>query len=57
MSLHRKLAAVFVLLACSGCAQVAAGQGKHPTRPTRRTPIGNYLRDGGGDGSGGGSGL
>jgi hypothetical protein len=30
MNLHKRLAALFVLLALGGCAQVATGQGQAP---------------------------
>lgn len=52
MNLHRWLAALFVILALGGCAQVATGPGE--------APYASYPRDsgadmrGGGDGGGGG---
>ena len=55
MNWHRRLAAVFVLLALAGCAQGAMGQAGAPTAPN--SPGNNEIRPehGGGDGSGGGS--
>jgi hypothetical protein len=53
MNLHRWLAAVFVMLAVAGCAQVATSQRQAPYAPHSSDPNGGYLRDRGGDGSGG----
>jgi hypothetical protein len=52
MILHRRLLAVFVLLALPGCAQVATGQGTAPYTPHSPGDTGEYPRDTGGDGSG-----
>ena len=52
MNLHQWLAAVFVILALAGCAQVTAGQGQAPYDPYSPDPNGEYPRDRGGDGSG-----
>jgi len=53
MNLHRRLAALFVLLALAGCAQVATIQGQPPNAPYSPANSGEYLRDRGGDGPGG----
>jgi hypothetical protein len=51
MNWHRRLAALFVLLALAGCAQGVTGQAQpHPPENN-----GNVPEHGGGDGSGGGS--
>ena len=44
MSPHTRLAAVFVILALTGCAQVATSQGQAPTLATHQLPAGNILR-------------
>jgi hypothetical protein len=56
MSLPQWLAAVFILLTLTGCAQVAATRGQTPYAPYSLDPSGEYPRDRGGDGSGGGGG-
>jgi hypothetical protein len=53
MNLHRWLAALLVLLALAGCAQVATTQGQDPNAPSSPANNGEYLRDRGGDGGGG----
>ena len=51
MNLHRGLASLFVVLALTGCAQVATIQGQPPNPPYSPANNGEYLRDRGGDGS------
>jgi len=53
MNLHRWLAAVFVMLAVAGCAQVAMRQRQPPYAPYSSDPNGGYLRERGGDGGAG----
>jgi hypothetical protein len=55
MKLNRRLAAVFVLLALGGCAQVTTGQGQAPDAPYSRDS-GADMRNGGDGGGGGGGG-
>jgi hypothetical protein len=54
MNRHRRLAALFILLALGGCAATGAGQ-------TRYMPYSHDdhsdLRGGGGEGGGGGNGM
>jgi len=57
MNLYTGLAAVFVVLVLAGCAQVATIQGQPPNAPSSRANNGEYLRDRGGDGSGGDGGA
>jgi hypothetical protein len=57
MSPHRWLAALFVLLALAGCAQVATIQGQSPNPPYSPANNGEYPRDRGGDGGGGDGGA
>jgi len=58
MNLHRGLASLFVVLALTGCAQVATIQGQPPNPPYSPANNGEYLRDRGGDGGGdGGAGM
>jgi hypothetical protein len=52
MNLHQWLAAVLVLLALAGCAQVTTGQRQAPYAPYSPDLNGEYPRDRGGDGSG-----
>ena len=54
MNLLRWLAALFVLLLLAGCAQMATGQGQAPYAPYSPGYNGEYPRDRGGDGGGGG---
>ena len=56
MNLRRSLAALFVLLALSGCAQVTAGKAQAPYDPYSPDNNRGYPRDRGGDGGGGGGG-
>jgi hypothetical protein len=51
MNLNRWLAALFVMVALAGCAQVATEQGQPPYDNNM-----GYPRDRGGDGGGGGGG-
>ena len=53
MNLQRRLAALVVLLALAGCAQVGAIEGQPPNAGYSPANNGEYLRDGGGDGGGG----
>ena len=53
MNLHRGLASLCVLLALAGCAPVATIQGQPPNPLYSPANNGVYLRDRGGDGSGG----
>jgi hypothetical protein len=55
MNLRRRLAAVLVILALVGCAQVATGQRQAPYAPYSPENNGN-VHDRGGDGGGGGGG-
>ena len=57
MNWRRQLAALFVVLALTGCAQGAMGQAGAPNAPN--SPENNEIRPehGGGDGSGGGAGM
>jgi hypothetical protein len=61
MNLRRSLAAVFVMSALAGCAQMPAGQGQTPYAPYSSGDNSEYPRgrgsDGGGGGGGGGSGM
>jgi hypothetical protein len=57
MNLHRGLASLFVVLALTGCAQVATIQGQPPNPPYSPANNGEYLRDRGGDGGGGDGGA
>jgi hypothetical protein len=57
MNLYRCLAAVLVILALSGCAQMATGQGQAPYAPSPPDSSAEYPRDRGGDGGGGGGGM
>ena len=45
MNLHRGLASLFVVLALTGCAQVATIQGQPPNPPYSPANNGEYLRD------------
>ena len=45
MNLHRWLAAVFVMLAVAGCAQVAMRQRQPPYAPYSSDPNEGYLRE------------
>jgi hypothetical protein len=49
MNLHRWLATVFVILALTGCVQVATGPGQAPHAPHSPDNNGN-MHDRGGDG-------
>jgi len=49
MKLHRRLAALFVILAFAGCAPVATGQGQAPDAP--------YSHDSGADIRSGNNGM
>jgi len=51
-----RLAALFLILALGGCAQVAAGPGQAPDAPYSQDNNG-YPHDRGGDGGGGGGGM
>ena len=53
MNLQRRLAALVVLLALAGCAQVGAIEGQPPKAAYSPANNGEYLRDRGGDGRGG----
>ncbi len=55
MNWVRWLAALFVMLALTGCAQAVAGQGQAPYPPHPPQNNGNIPEHGGGDGGGGGS--
>jgi hypothetical protein len=55
--LHSCFAALFVILALAGCAQVATGQGQAPYAPYSQANNGEYPRDRGGDGGAGGGGM
>jgi hypothetical protein len=57
MHLHRQLAALFIVLALTGCAQGTTGQAGAPNTPN--SPGNNEIRPehGGGDGGGGGGGM
>jgi hypothetical protein len=57
MNLHRWLAALFVVLVLAGCARVATIQGQPPNAPSSPADNREYLRDRGGDGSGGDGGA
>jgi hypothetical protein len=56
MKLQRPFAALFVMLALAGCAEVAMRQGPAPYAPYSAGSNGEYPRDRGGDGGGGGGG-
>jgi hypothetical protein len=49
MNLHRRLAALFLILALCGCGQVATGQGQAPNAP--------YVHDSGGNMRSGNNGM
>ena len=51
---HRWLAGLFILTALAGCNPVTTGQKQAPYAPYSPDPNGEYPRDRGGDGSGGG---
>jgi hypothetical protein len=53
MNPHRWLAALFILT-LAGCIPVTTGQKQAPYAPYSPDPNGEYPRDRGGDGSGGG---
>jgi hypothetical protein len=55
MILHRWLAALFVILALAGCAQVATGPGQASHAPYLPDNSEDTHHDRGGDGGGGGS--
>jgi hypothetical protein len=54
MNRHRRLAALFVLLALCGCAQAVPGRAQAPSALYSPENNGN-MHDSGGGGSGGGS--
>jgi hypothetical protein len=56
MNWHRRLAALFVLLALVGCAQGVTGQAQAPYAPYSSENKGNMHDSGGGSGGGGGDG-
>ena len=53
MTVHRRLAALFLILSLAGCVQVATEQGQVPDAPYTQDNDG-YRHDRGGDGGGGG---
>jgi hypothetical protein len=53
MKLHNRLAALFLLLALTGCVQVASGQGQAPDAPYSHDS-GSDMRSGPDGGGGGG---
>ena len=53
MNLQRRLAALVVLLALAGCAQVGAIEGQPPNAGYSPANNGEYLRDRDSDGRGG----
>jgi hypothetical protein len=55
MNWHRRLAALFVMLALAGCAQGITGQAPAPYAPYSPENNGNMHDSGGGGGGGGGS--
>jgi hypothetical protein len=57
MDLHRWLAAVFVVLALAGCAQVATGPGQASHAPYLPDNSEDTHHDRGGDGGGGGGSM
>ena len=54
MNWHKRLAAVFVMLALAGCAQGTTGQAEVPYAPYSPENNGNMHDSGGGGGGGGG---
>jgi hypothetical protein len=54
---HRRLAALFVIVALAGCAQKTTGQAGTPYAPYSPESNGNRPEHGGGDGGGGGGGM
>jgi hypothetical protein len=57
MNWHRRLAALFVMLALTGCSQGIAGQTGTPSAPYSPESNRNMPEHGGGDGGGGGAGM
>jgi hypothetical protein len=57
MHLHRQLAALFIVLALTGCAQGTTGQAGAPNTPHPPENTGSVPEHGGGDGGGGGGGA
>jgi hypothetical protein len=57
MLLQRRLAALFVVLALTGCAQGTTGQAGTPYAPYPPETNGIKPEHGGGDGGGGGGGM
>ena len=57
MDWQRTLAALFVILALTGCAQGTTGQTGAPYAPYSPESTGNRPEHGGGDGGGGGAGM
>jgi hypothetical protein len=57
MNWHTRLAALFIVLTLTGCAQGIMGQAGAPNTPHPRENTGNVPEHGGGDGGGGGGGM
>jgi hypothetical protein len=57
MNWHRRLAALFLILALSGCVQGVTGHAQTPYPPYPPETSGNMPEHGGGDGDGGGGGM
>ncbi len=55
MNWHKRLAALFVILALAGCALEITSQGQTPDAPYSPENNGNMHDSGGGGGGGGGS--
>jgi hypothetical protein len=57
MNWHRRLAALLVMLALTGCAQGTTGQAGAPNTAHPPENTGSAPEHGGGDGGGGGGGM